>query len=337
MQRPADHPTVLTGKVGVLLVNLGTPDAPDAGAVKRYLKEFLSDRRVVEIPALVWQPILRGIILNTRPRKSAHAYAQVWTDEGSPLAAITAAQARALQARLGESAIVRHAMRYQSPAMAKELDALLQAGCERILVAPLYPHYSGATTASALDAVADWIKARRRLPALRTLPPYHDDPAYIGALHADLSRQIDALDFAPELLLLSYHGMPERTLHLGDPYHCHCRKTSRLLGERFAQSNPALRLETTFQSRFGKAKWLEPATDAVLVDEARKGTRRIAIAAPGFSADCLETLEELAIRGKEDFVAAGGTHFASLACLNAGDDGMDMIEALVRRELSGWI
>lgn len=305
MERPADHPNVLTGKVGVLVVNLGTPDAPDVDSVKRYLKEFLSDPRVVEIPKLIWQPILRGIILNTRPKKSAHAYSQVWSEDGSPLAAITKAQARALQERLGDAAIVRHAMRYQSPSMAKELDALVAAGCERILVAPLYPHYSGATTASALDAMADWIKQRRHLPALRTLPPYHDDAAYIGALHADMTRQMATLDFAPELLLLSYHGMPERTLFLGDPYHCHCQKTSRLLAERFAQSHPELRLVTTFQSRFGRAKWLEPATDAVLAVEAEKGTKRVVIAAPGFSADCLETLEELAIRGKEDFEAAG--------------------------------
>lgn len=337
MHRPADHPDVPTGKVGVLVVNLGTPDAPDAGAVRRYLKEFLSDRRVVEIPQLVWQPILRGIILNTRPKKSAHAYAQVWSEDGSPLAAITRAQARALQDRLGDAVIVRHAMRYQSPAMAGELDALLALGCERILVAPLYPHYSGATTASALDAVADWIKARRRLPALRTLPPYHDDPAFIGALHADLARQMAELDFVPEVLLLSYHGMPERTLHLGDPYHCHCRKTSRLLAERLAQSHPGLRLETAFQSRFGRARWLEPATDTVLLAEAGRGTRRIAIAAPGFSADCLETLEELAIRGKDDFLGGGGTHFAALTCLNAGAAGMDLLEALTRRELAGWI
>ncbi len=337
MERPADHPRVLTGKVGVLVVNLGTPDAPDVDSVKRYLKQFLSDPRVVEIPRLIWQPILRGIILNTRPKKSAHAYSQVWSDDGSPLAAITKAQAAALQARLGDAAIVRHAMRYQSPAMDKELDALLAAGCERILVAPLYPHYSGATTASALDALADWIKARRRLPALRTLPPYHDDPAYIGALHADLSQQMAALDFAPEVLLLSYHGMPERTLLLGDPYHCHCRKTSRLLAERFAESHPGLRLETTFQSRFGRAKWLEPATDTVLVEEAGKGIRRLVVAAPGFSADCLETLEELAIRGKEDFEAAGGTHFAALTCLNDRAQGMALLETLVRRELAGWI
>ena len=334
---PADHPPVATGRIGVLLVNLGTPDAPDAPAVRRYLKQFLSDKRVVEIPALLWQPILRGIILRTRPKKSAHAYAQVWGPDGSPLAAITAQQARALQARLGDAAIVRHAMRYQNPVMAKELDALLAQGCERILIAPLYPHYSGATTASALDAVADWIKARRRLPALRTLPPYHDDAVAIGALHSDLARQIAALAFVPDVLLLSYHGMPERTLHLGDPYHCHCRKTSRLLAQAFARSHPGLRVETSFQSRFGRAKWLEPATDATLVQLAQGGARKVAIAAPGFSADCLETLEELALRGRDEFLAAGGTDFAALACLNASPAGVDLIEALVRRELAGWL
>ncbi|WP_338466979.1 ferrochelatase [Novosphingobium sp. ZN18A2] len=334
---PADHPAIRSGRIGVLLVNLGTPDAPTPSAVKRYLAEFLSDRRVVEIPPIAWQPILRGIILNTRPKKSAHAYAQVWGPDGSPLAAITAAQARALQDRLGNGAIVRHAMRYGSPSIAGEMDGLAEAGCDRVLVAPLYPQYSGATTASVLDALADWIKATRRLPALRTLPPYHDDPGYIAALHADLSNQMDALDFRPQILLLSYHGMPERTLHLGDPYHCHCRKTSRLLEEAFAASHPGLRIETTFQSRFGRAKWLEPATDAVLLEEARKGTHGVAVAAPGFSADCLETLEELAIRGRDDFLAAGGAHFAALSCLNAGGQGMDMIESLVRRELSGWL
>ena len=337
MLKPADHPQINTGKIGVLLVNLGTPDAPDESSVRRYLAEFLSDRRVVEIPQIFWQPILRGFVLTTRPRKSAHAYKQVWTPEGSPLAANTAAQARALQERLGGAAIVRHAMRYQKPAMAAELDRLLEDGCERILVAPLYPQYSGATTASALDAVADWIKARRRLPALRTMPPYHDDPKTIAALHRDLAGQIGALDFEPELLLLSFHGMPERTLRLGDPYHCHCHKSARLLREAFAATHPDLRIATSFQSRFGRAKWLEPATDDVIKAEAAKGTRRIAIAAPGFSSDCLETIEELGIRGREDFEEAGGTHFAALTCLNTGEAGMDLLEALVRRELSGWI
>ena len=337
MDQPADHPRILTGKIGVLLVNLGTPDAPDEGAVRRYLAEFLSDRRVVEIPQIFWQPILRGLVLRTRPRKSAHAYSQVWTEEGSPLAFHTAAQARALQARLGDAVIVRHAMRYQKPAMAAELDRLLADGCERILVAPLYPQYSGATTASALDAVASWIQDRRRLPALRTLPPYFDDPLAIAALHKDLSAQIGALDFAPELLVLSFHGMPERTLRLGDPYHCHCQKTARLLGEAFAATHPELRLATSFQSRFGRAKWLEPATDDVIKVQAANGIRRMVVAAPGFSSDCLETIEELGIRGREDFEASGGTHFAALTCLNATEAGMDMLETLVRRELAGWV
>ena len=337
MTRPADHPATPAPLIGVLLVNLGTPDAPEARAVRRYLAEFLSDRRVIEIPALVWQPILRALVLTTRPRKSAHAYRQVWSEQGSPLAAITASQAAALQARLGDAAVVRHAMRYGRPAIAAEVAVLQREGCDRILVAPLYPQYSGATTGSALDALGAALKALRRAPAVRTLPPYYDDPAYIGALHADLSAQLAALGLAPEVLLLSFHGMPERTLRLGDPYHCHCCKTARLLAERFAASHPEVRLETAFQSRFGRAKWLEPATDKILVEEARRGTKALAVAAPGFSADCLETLEELAIRGRDTFVGAGGERFATLACLNAGEAGMAMLEALIRRELAGWI
>lgn len=336
MSLPVDHPPVAAPKVGVLLVNLGTPDAPTTRAVRRYLKEFLSDRRVVEIPKLVWWPILNGIILNIRPKKSAHAYAQVWTEDGSPLAAITKAQAAALQVRLGDGVLVRWGMRYGNPAIADEIAAMKAAGCERILFAPLYPQYSGATTATAIDALAGALAAMRWQPALRTLPPYYDDPAHIEALRADTARQLNTLDFVPEVLLLSFHGMPERTLHQGDPYHCHCRKTARLLSEALAGEFPDLRIEVTFQSRFGRAKWLEPATDTVLAAEGAKGTKRLAIAAPGFSADCLETLEELAIRGKEQFEEAGGTQFAALSCLNTSDAGMIMLEALVRRELAGW-
>ena len=336
MNRPADHPAVAAPRLGVLLVNLGTPDAPTPGAVRRYLKEFLSDPRVVEIPRLVWWPILNGIILNTRPRKSAHAYAQVWTEDGSPLAAITRAQAEALQVRLGDAALVRWGMRYGKPALGDELQALKDAGCERILFAPLYPQYSGATTATAIDALGARLAEMRWQPAIRTLPPYYDDAMHIEALRSDIARQLGGLSFTPEVLLLSFHGMPERTLTLGDPYHCQCRKTARLLGEALAVEFPHLRVETSFQSRFGRAKWLEPATDAVIAAEAAKGTRRLAIAAPGFSADCLETREELAIRGREQFVEAGGTHFAALDCLNASDAGMQMLEALVRRELQGW-
>ena len=332
---PAQHPLVKSGKVGVLVVNLGTPEAPEKGAVKRYLAEFLSDRRVVEIPPIAWQPILRGIILNTRPKKSAHAYAQVWTEEGSPLAVITRRQAEAMQVRLGDGVIVEWAMRYGSPSIADQLQKLMDDGCERILLAPLYPQYSGATTATVVDKAADKLREMRWQASLRTLPPYHDDPAYIDALEADLSRQLDALDFEPEVLLLSFHGMPQRTLDLGDPYHCHCRKTSRLLQERLA--GRGLQIRTTFQSRFGRAKWLEPATDTVIGEEAAKGTKRLAIAAPGFSADCLETLEELAIQGRDQFLEAGGEQFAALSCLNTSDDGLAMLETLLRRELSGWI
>jgi ferrochelatase len=327
--------TPLEGNVGVLLVNLGTPDAPTPAAVKRYLAEFLSDPRVVEIPALVWQPILRGIVLNTRPRKSARNYAAVWTDKGSPLAAITAEQAEALQVRLGSDVEVRWAMRYGNPPIAQELKALMDAGCDRVLIAPLYPQYSAATNATVADKIGDALREMRRQPTLRTLPPYYRDPAYIDALAKDLGSQIDALPFAPEALLLSFHGLPERAVKLGDPYHAHCLETARLL--EIALARPALRIVTTFQSRFGRAKWLEPATDVVLEQEAQNGTRRLAVAAPGFSADCLETLEELALRGRESFEGAGGQDYAVLACLNAGEAGMDMVEALVRRELAGWI
>jgi ferrochelatase len=334
---PAEHPRVAYGRVGVLLVNLGTPDASTPAAVRRYLAQFLSDRRVVEIPKAVWQPILHGVILRTRPAKSAHAYQQVWTPEGSPLAAITARQTRALRERLGDGVLVDWGMRYGKPAVGDRFAALKAQGCERILVVPLYPQYSAATNASVMDAVCHAMGSMRWQPALRTLPPYYDDPAYIEALAQDLSAQMENLPFSPEVLLLSFHGMPERTLHLGDPYHCQCRKTARLLGEALAPRFPDLRIDTTFQSRFGRAKWLEPATDTTIAAEAQNGTRRMAVAAPGFSADCLETLEELAIRGRETFVAAGGTEFATLSCLNDGDAGMAMLERLVRRELSGWV
>ncbi|NKJ02009.1 ferrochelatase [Novosphingobium sp. SG707] len=337
MKRPSDHPPVAAPRVGVMLVNLGTPQAPTASAVRTYLAEFLSDRRVVEIPRAVWLPILHGIILRTRPAKSAHAYAQVWTDQGSPLAAITQAQAQDLQVRLGETVMVDWAMRYGAPSIPDVLERMKAAGCERILVAPLYPQYSGATTASVMDRLGEGLAAMRWQPAIRTLPPYYDDPAHIEALRADLSAQLRGLAFVPQVLLLSFHGMPERTLHLGDPYHCQCRKTARLLGEALAGEFPGIRVETSFQSRFGRAKWLEPSTEDTLARLAREGAAQVAIAAPGFSADCVETLEELAIRGREVFEEAGGKDYAVLECLNAGADGMAMLEALVRRELLGWV
>ncbi len=329
---PADHPPIPPRKVGVLLTNLGTPDAPDAKSVKRYLGEFLSDKRVVEIPAIAWQPILRGIILNTRPKKSAHAYGLVWSEEGSPLAAITRRQSHALQGAFGDNVIVDYAMRYGNPAIADRLVALKDAGCERILIAPLYPQYCAATTATANDKAFAALAGLRWQPAIRTLPPYHDNPAYIGALKAQLEAQLAALDFVPDAIVASFHGMPKRTLQLGDPYHCHCQKTARLLSEAMGRE-----LIVAFQSRFGPAKWLGPATDETLEALPAKGVRKVAVLAPGFSADCLETLEELAIRGRESFVAAGGTDFAYLPCLNDGAPGMAMLKSLIGRELLGWI
>lgn len=332
MTLPPNHPAIPTPKVGVLLINLGTPDAPDAGSVRRYLGEFLSDRRVVELPPILWQPILRGIILTTRPKKSAHAYQQVWTDQGSPLAFHTRDTALALQQAMGRGVTVDWAMRYGNPSIASRLSAMKKAGCNRILLAPLYPQYSGATTATANDAAFAALKAMRWQPAIRTLPPYHDDPAYIAALKTAIDAHVAALDFAPDAILASFHGMPERTLHLGDPYHCQSVKTVRLLREALT-----LPVHMSFQSRFGRAKWLEPETEATLAGLVRDGVRNIAVVTPGFSADCLETLEEIALRAKEAFLSAGGEKFAYLPCLNASPDAITLYQRLIGRELSGWI
>ncbi|PBN43080.1 ferrochelatase [Sphingobium sp. D43FB] len=332
MTLPPNHPAIPTPKVGVLLINLGTPDAPDAGSVRRYLGEFLSDRRVVELPPILWQPILRGIILTTRPKKSAHAYQQVWTDQGSPLAFHTRDTALALQQAMGPGVTVDWAMRYGNPSIASRLSAMKKAGCDRILLAPLYPQYSGATTATANDAAFAALKAMRWQPAIRTLPPYHDDPAYIAALKTSIDTHVAALDFAPDAMLASFHGMPERTLHLGDPYHCQSVKTVRLLREALT-----LPVHMSFQSRFGRAKWLEPETEATLAGLVRDGVRNIAVVTPGFSADCLETLEEIALRAKEAFLSAGGEKFAYLPCLNASSDAITLYQRLIGRELSGWI
>lgn len=318
-------------RIGVLLINLGTPDAPEPVAVRRYLKEFLSDQRVVELPKLLWQPILRGIILTTRPRKSAHAYAMVWTDQGSPLAAITQRQASGLQALLGDEVLVSYAMRYGNPAIGPAIDKMIAAGVDRILIAPLYPQYSGATTATVVDAVGRHLASLRAQPSLRFLPPYFDQQDHIAALASSLNKQLARLDFTPDILVASYHGMPQRTYELGDPYYEQCLRTTELLSAAMGRS-----IETAFQSRFGKAKWLGPATDTQLETWGKQG-KSVAIFAPGFSADCVETHEELAIRGLESYAEAGGQNFAYLPCLNDGEDGMDMLVKLVRRELAGWL
>jgi ferrochelatase len=329
---PAGHPPVSGARVGVLIVNLGSPDAPTRAAVRRYLGQFLSDPRVIEIPPLVWQPILKGIILNTRPAKSAALYASIWdrARDRSPLVAITADQAAAL-GKLMPDVTVDYAMRYGKPAITERLRAMHAAGCTRILVAPLYPQYSAATTATVVDAVGACLHRMRWQPSLRFLPPYHDDAGYIGAVAASVRRHLDGLDFEPELIVASFHGMPARTLRLGDPYHCQARKTARLLAEALGRD-----VRIAFQSRFGRAKWLEPYFDHMLEALPGEGVGKLAVVAPGFAADCLETLEEIAIRGREAFMHAGGTHFAYVPSLNASAQGIEMMQHLIARELAGW-
>ena len=316
----------------MLIVNLGSPDAPDVPSVKRFLGEFLSDTRVIEIPSLLWQPILRLLILNLRPRTTAANYAKVWTPDGSPITAFTKAQSAALQGRFGSNVTVDWAMRYGTRSIPERLRALMDAGCDRILLAPLYPQYSSATNGTVVDAanaaIADW----RWQPALRTLPPYYDNSDHIAALADSVRAGVAGLDFEPQLIVTSFHGMPQRTLDRGDPYHCQCRKTGRLLQDRLQMP-----VKVTFQSRFGRAEWLKPYTDATLETLAEQGITRIAVVCPGFSADCLETLEEVAMEGRETFMEHGGTHFAYLPCLNATDGGIEMLQALLSRELAGWV
>lgn len=305
--------------------------------MRRYLDQFLSDRRVVEIPRLIWLPILKGIILNTRPQKSAANYAKIWDRETneSPLKRITREQAELLAGAFGDRVIIGHAMRYGNPSMESALAALRAQGCERICVAPLYPQYSGATTGSVLDELFRILAGQRWLPAVRTMAPYHDHPDYIAGLKISLNRALAGLAFAPEKVVLSFHGMPRRTLDLGDPYHCHCQKTARLLREACGRS--AAEMPIAFQSRFGKAEWLQPYILPMVEEMARDGVRRIAVMTPGFAADCVETLEEIAMEVRDAFLAAGGTDFATLPCLNTSGEGMDMLRSILGAELSGWI
>jgi ferrochelatase len=332
---PCDRSPAASGRIGVLLVNLGSPSGTDVPSVRRYLREFLSDPRVIEVARPVWWLVLNLFVLTTRPKKTAHAYAQIWNrarNEG-PLITITRSQAEKLAAALGRGdVVVDWAMRYGEPSIAARLDALKAAGCDRILLAPLYPQYAAATTATVNDAAFAALGSMRWQPAVRTLPPYYDDPAYIGALAASIRA---ALPFEPEVVLASYHGLPRDYAEKGDPYGRQCLETTRLL--RAALGWPEEKLRTVFQSRFGRAEWLQPYTDVTIAELARKGVKRLAVVMPGFSADCLETLEEIAIRGAASFRTAGGTDFSAIPCLNDSPAGMALIESLVRRELSGWM
>jgi ferrochelatase len=333
---PSGHAPVAEGRVGVLLVNLGSPAATDPASVRRYLRQFLSDPRVIEVWRPLWLGILNLVVLTTRPKKSAHAYEKIWDKvrNESPLLVITRAQAEKLAAQLPQ-VIVDWAMRYGEPAIGQRLAALKAAGCDRILLAPLYPQYAAATTATANDEAFRELARMRWQPAIRTLPPYYDDRAYIDALAASMRSALAALPFDPEIVLASYHGLPREYVDKGDPYDRQCHKTTRLLTEELGW--PEGRLRTVFQSRFGRAEWLQPYTDATITELARTGVKRLAVVTPGFSADCLETLEEIAIRGAEAFRENGGTDFAAIPCLNDSAEGMDLIETLVRRELSGWL
>jgi len=320
----------------VLLCNLGSPDAPSAAATRRYLAQFLSDRRVVEIPRLIWWPILHGIILRTRPAKSAAKYASIWTAEGSPLKVWTEKQAKLLQGMLGEHGqrvIVRHAMRYGSPGIAAELEKLRREGASRILVLSAYPQYCAATTASVNDAAMQWAQGSRAQPELRFAGAYFDEPLYIEALAQSVLKHWQG-NGRPELLTMSFHGMPARTVALGDPYQSQCLETGRLLAARLGLS--AEQWLVTFQSRFGKAKWLEPYTEPTLVARAKAGLKKVDVICPGFSADCLETLEEINQEARAAFLAAGGQEFNYIPCLNADDAGMRALVAVAERHLQGW-
>jgi ferrochelatase len=336
--KPAEHPTFPEPKVGVLLLNLGTPDGTDYWPVRRYLSEFLSDKRVIETNPLIWQPILQGIVLSTRPQKSGANYARIWdkAENDSPLRVITKRQTAKLQQRLGDEVLVDFAMRYGNPSTASRLEGMQKAGCQKILLAPLYPQYSATTTATANDKAFDALKTMRWQPAIRTLPAYFDTPEYVAALAKSIDDGVKALPFKPDVVLTSYHGMPELYLQRGDPYYCQCLKTTRLVRETLGWSEDRIRV--TFQSRFGPTEWLKPYTVDVL-EELAKARQKVAVVAPAFSVDCIETLEEIAITGHEQFVEAGGGHddYAYIPCLNDSDVGMAMLEVIVRNELKGWV
>jgi ferrochelatase len=324
-------------KTGILLVNLGTPEAPTKEALRPYLKEFLSDPRVVEIPRAVWWLILNGIILNTRPKKSAEKYASIWTPEGSPLKVHTERQAKLLKGWLAEKiaspVMVEYAMRYGKPSIPDTLARMKAAGCDRILVLPAYPQYAASSTATAFDMAFGWLGKTRNQPALRTVKHYHDHPAYIQALAANI-RDAWQMHGRPDVLVMSFHGVPRYTLEKGDPYHCECQKTGRLLAEALGLDAGQYRI--TFQSRFGRAEWLQPYTDKTLEALGREGVGRVDIVAPGFTADCLETLEELAMEGRASFLQAGGKAFHYIPALNEHPRWIDALGRIAVENLGGW-
>jgi protoporphyrin/coproporphyrin ferrochelatase len=327
------------GRIGILLVNLGTPDGTDYWSMRRYLKEFLSDRRVIEANPLVWWAVLNGIILTVRPSKSGAAYAAIWNRERneSPLRTVTRSQAEKLAASFASDPeiVVDWAMRYGVPSIASRVASLVEAGCDRLLVFPLYPQYAAATTATVNDQVFESLKRMRFQPALRSVPPYPTEPAYIKALAHSVHAHLAALDWVPEIVIASFHGLPKDYVDKGDPYQAQCRLTAAALRKALGLDETKFRL--TFQSRFGKAEWLQPYTDKTVEALARDGVKRIAVLTPGFVADCVETLEEINGEAREIFLDNGGEKFSFVPCLNDSDAGMEVLETVVRRELSGWL
>ncbi|HEY1862244.1 MAG TPA: ferrochelatase [Roseiarcus sp.] len=336
--RPASHPPASSGRVGVLIVNLGTPEGTDYWSIRRYLHEFLSDRRLIETPRVLWLPILQVILLR-RPHAKGRDYEAMWNkekDEG-PLKTITRAQSGKLSLALRDldrDVVVDWAMRYGAPPIADRLKALQAEGCDRILVIPLYPQYCAASSATVADKAFEALQSMRWQPAVRIAAPYYDDPVYIDALARSVRANLAGFDFEPEILLASYHGIPQTYFDKGDPYFCHCAKTTRLLREALGMDEERLRM--TFQSRFGRGEWLKPYTSQTLRELAASGVKRVAVLTPGFSADCLETLEEIGVENAGYFREAGGERFAAIPCLNDSADGMAVIEAVARRELRGW-
>jgi protoporphyrin/coproporphyrin ferrochelatase len=326
-------------RIGVLLINLGTPDTADAQGVRVYLKEFLSDPRVIEDQGLVWKLILNGIILRVRPGRKARDYQKIWNTERneSPLKTITRSQAEKLTEAIADHdhVMVDWAMRYGNPSIGSRIDALTAQGCDRLLVVPLYPQYSAATSATVCDEVFRVLAEKRAQPTLRVTPPYYDDPDYIEALAVSINAHLATLPFQPELIVASFHGMPQKYVDQGDPYQLQCVATTEALRKRLGLD--ASKLLLTFQSRFGNDEWLQPYTDKTIEKLAKDGVKRIAVVTPGFSADCLETLEEIAQENAEIFKHNGGEQFSAIPCLNDSDAGMDVIRQLVLRELQGWI
>ncbi len=337
MKIPTNHPEIPKSKIGVLLVNLGTPDATDYFSMRRYLKEFLSDRRVIEIPKVIWSPILNLFILTFRPQKSGKLYQTIWNKEKdqSPLRVNTEKQAEKLKKLiLGSNIKIDWAMRYGNPSISRKINELVKEGCTKLLVFPMYPQYSATTTASVMDKVFETLIKLRWQPSLRTIEPYFDEEIYIKSLVESIKNHLKKLKWQPDTLICSFHGLPKKYFMKGDPYHCHCVKTNRLIKEKLG--NKIKNVEFCFQSRFGPQEWLKPYMNEKFQELIEKRQKKVCMIAPGFSSDCLETLEEIAIQGKEDFLEMGGTHYSYIPCLNDTKQSMNIIKSLVEKNLKGW-